>query len=91
MLEFNCRFGDPETQVIMPQLLSDPVEAMLACAAGRLEDAGPVRWSSRPAVAVVMVSGGYPGPYQTGYPITGLHSDSRDPDTIVFHAGRATG
>ena len=58
VLEFNCRFGDPETQVIMPQLLSDPAEVMLACAAGSLDDVPPVRWSTRPAVAVVMVSGG---------------------------------
>ncbi len=87
VLEFNCRFGDPETQVIMPQLLSDPVDAMLACATGSLDDAEPVRWSERPAVAVVMVSGGYPGTYQTGHPITGLEVDADHPDSIVFHAG----
>ncbi len=85
VLEFNCRFGDPETQVIMPQLLSDPVEIMSSCANGSLDDAAPVRWSSRPAVGVVMVSGGYPGPYQTGHPITGL--EDNDDDTIIFHAG----
>ena len=88
VLEFNCRFGDPETQVIMPQLISDPVAAMLSCAAGTLDDVGPVEWSGRPAVAVVMVSGGYPGPYQTGYPIAGLDSaGADDPDSIIFHAG----
>ncbi len=92
VLEFNCRFGDPETQVIMPQLVSDPVEAMLACAAGSLSDAPPVEWSSRPAVGVVMVSGGYPGPYETGYPIDGL-VDGLDAvgaaESLVFHAGAA--
>ena len=91
VLEFNCRFGDPETQAIMPRLVSDPVATMLACAAGRLDDAPPVVWSTRPAVAVVMVSGGYPGPYQTGYAIAGLddndNNNDGDADAIVFHAG----
>ena len=87
VLEFNCRFGDPETQVVMPQLLSDPVEIMLACATGNLVDAEPVRWSSRPAVAVVLVSHGYPGSYQTGFPISGLADTDADDGSIVFHAG----
>ena len=88
VLEFNCRFGDPETQVIMPQLESDPVEIMLSCATGSLCDAPPVRWSQRPAVAVVLVSGGYPGTYRTGYPIHGLAQPAGDEnDSIVFHAG----
>ncbi len=87
VLEFNCRFGDPETQVVMPQLLSDPVEVMLACAAGSLDDVAPVRWSTRPSVAVVMVSDGYPGPYQTGIPIAGLDDGDLSDDVIVFHAG----
>ena len=86
VLEFNCRFGDPETQVIVPQLLSDPVEVMLACATGSLDNVAPVRWSTQPSVAVVMVSDGYPGPYQTGFPITGLGDDDCD-DAVVFHAG----
>ena len=87
VLEFNCRFGDPETQVVMPQLLTDPVEVMLACANGNLDDAEPVRWSSRPAVAVVMVSHGYPGSYQTGFPISGLNGSDADSGSMVFHAG----
>ena len=87
VLEFNCRFGDPETQVIMPRLLSDPVATMLACATGSLADAPPVEWSPRPAVAVVMVSGGYPGPYRTGYIIDGLEDDANDLNTLVFQAG----
>ena len=87
VLEFNCRFGDPETQVVMPQLLSDPAEVMLACATGSLHDVAPVRWSTRPAVAVVMVSDGYPGPYQTGFPIAGLDDGDASDDAMVFHAG----
>ena len=87
VLEFNCRFGDPETQVIMPQLLSDPVEVMLACSTGSLADADPVSWSDRPAMAVVMVSDGYPGTYETGFPILGLTEGDWDPGSVVFHAG----
>ena len=87
VLEFNCRFGDPETQVIMPQLLSDPAEIMLACATGDLTDAGPVRWSDRPAVAVVVVSEGYPGTYHTGFPIAGLDRTDLASESMVFHAG----
>ena len=87
VLEFNCRFGDPETQVVMPQLLSDPVDMMLACATGSLSDVDPVRWATRPTVAVVMVSNGYPGNYRTGFPITGLEDADAEPDTMVFHAG----
>ena len=86
VLEFNCRFGDPETQVIMPQLLSDPVPLMLACATGSLADVPAVQWSYRPTVGVVMVSGGYPGPYETGHPISGLNVADAD-ETLVFHAG----
>ena len=71
VLEFNCRLGDPETQVLMPLLASDPLELMLACAEGNL-DRVSVRWESKNYVGVVMVSGGYPGEYQTGFEITGL-------------------
>ena len=91
VLEFNCRFGDPETQVIMPQLRSDPAEIMLACAAGNLDDVEQVVWSDRPAVGVVMVSKGYPGSYQTGYLIEGLSDNNDDADTLVFHAGTRLG
>lgn len=88
VLEFNCRFGDPETQVIMPRLISDPVDAMMACATGDLNDAKPVEWSDSPVVGVVMVSGGYPGGYETGLEIDGLSgSDRDDGETLVFHAG----
>lgn len=88
VLEFNCRFGDPETQAIMPRLVSDPMEAMMVCATGRLTDAPPVEWADQPAVAVVMVSGGYPGSYETGLEIHGLDDNSRGgADSLVFHAG----
>lgn len=89
VLEFNCRFGDPETQVIMPQLLTDPAAVMRACANGSLDDAPPVEWSTRPTVGVVMASGGYPGDYQTGYPVSGLDDDggTGNGNSLVFCAG----
>ena len=83
-LEFNCRFGDPEAQVILPLLESDPLEVMLACAQGTLDQV-PVSWRSQAHVAVVMTSGGYPGEYPTGCRITGLEAEI--PSSIVFHAG----
>ena len=95
VLEFNCRFGDPETQVILPMLESDPVDAMLACIEGNLSET-QVCWGSRPHVGVVMVSGGYPAAYETGKEISGLDTDSDlkgahgiDSETLVFHAGTA--
>ena len=84
VLEFNCRFGDPETQVILPLLETDPIEAMLACVEGRLSG-GMVRWTTQPHVGVVMASAGYPEAYQTGFPISGL--ESQDTSSLVFHAG----
>ena len=88
VLEFNCRFGDPETQVIMPRLLTDPAPVMLACAGGRLSEAPAVAWSGRAAVGVVLASGGYPGAYRTGYPVAGLRDDADDDgNSILFHAG----
>ncbi|MCC7103803.1 MAG: phosphoribosylamine--glycine ligase [Chloroflexi bacterium] len=87
VLEFNCRFGDPETQVLLPLLESDLLEILLACARGEL-DPQSVRWSSRVACGVSLVSGGYPGRYHTGLPISGL--DTLASDTVIFHAGTAT-
>ena len=89
VLEFNCRLGDPETQVIMPQLVSDPAAVMLACAVGSLDDAPAVEWSGRPAVGVVMASGGYPGDYGTGYAVSGLGPEADDGtgNSLVFCAG----
>ena len=83
VLEFNCRLGDPESQVVLPLLDSDPLEIMLACLNGRLNTT-PVAWSDRSYVGVVMASGGYPDRYDTGFEITGL--DVEDENTKVFHA-----
>ncbi len=85
VLEFNTRFGDPETQSIVPRLKSDLVEMMLAACDGRLHEL-KVHWDPRSCVCVVVSSGGYPGKYQSGFEITGL-SDLNDPDTVIFHAG----
>ena len=89
VLEFNCRLGDPETQVVLPLLASDPLELMLACAQGGL-DRVPVRWETKNYVGVVMVSSGYPSQYQTGFEISGLEKDGPE-DTMVFHAGTKLG
>jgi len=86
VIEFNCRFGDPETQVVLPQLQTDFVDVMEACITGRLAEQN-VTWSGEAAVGVVLASGGYPGSYATGLPITGL--DAVDDDVTVFHAGTA--
>ena len=84
VVEYNCRFGDPETQVLMLRLDSDLLAIMLAVVEGRLSET-EIRWKENAAVGVVMASGGYPGPYQTGYPIEGL--DRLDEGVQVFHAG----
>jgi phosphoribosylamine--glycine ligase len=86
VLEFNCRFGDPETQVILPRLRSDLVELCEATIDGTLDDFA-IDWDTRAAVAVVMASGGYPGKYATGKPISGLERCAALPDVHVFHAG----
>jgi phosphoribosylamine--glycine ligase len=87
VIEFNCRFGDPETQVVLPLLESDFLEIALACVEGRLNQVD-VRWKGSAAACVVLASGGYPGKYSTGYPISGLAAGS--PNTVVFHAGTKT-
>ena len=84
VLEFNARFGDPETQVILPRLQTDLVEIMQAIIDGRLDEIN-IEWSNEPCVGVVIASGGYPGKYQTGYEIGGLYN--LDIDIQVFHAG----
>ena len=84
VLEFNARFGDPETQVMLPRLRSDPVDIMLSVIDGAL-DKTKVEWSDEACVGVVLASGGYPGSYKTGFPIDGL--DRVDDDVLVFHAG----
>lgn len=84
VIEFNCRFGDPETQVIMPLLDSDILDIFVACADGRLADVD-IRWSDGAAACVVLASGGYPGKYAGGIEIKGLDSDSTN--AFTFHAG----
>lgn len=86
VLEFNARFGDPETQVMLPRLKTDLVDIMLAVIDARLGGM-QIEWSRDPCVGVVLASGGYPGRYRTGLPITGL--DRLDSDIMVFHAGTA--
>jgi phosphoribosylamine--glycine ligase len=87
VLEFNCRFGDPETQVVLPLLATDLVDVCEAIAEGRL-DRTPVRWRDETAVCVVMTAQGYPGDYRKGDAITGLAEDAED-GAVVFHAGTA--
>ena len=85
VLEFNCRFGDPETQVVLPLLESDLVELLQACIDGRLDEVTPV-WRAGAAATVVMASGGYPGNYAKGKPIAGL-AGAEAAGCSVFHAG----
>jgi phosphoribosylamine--glycine ligase len=86
VIEFNCRMGDPETQVVLPLMDADLLTLCEATAHGRLASvAETVRWHSGACIGVVLASGGYPGKYETGLPITGL--DSVDPDALIFHAG----
>jgi len=89
VLEFNCRFGDPETQPIMMRLKSDLLEIMLATCEGRLDEV-TLEWDERPAVCVVIASGGYPGDYQKGKVIEGLEAAGKLKDVVVFHAGTAS-
>jgi phosphoribosylamine--glycine ligase len=84
-IEFNSRFGDPETQVILPRLETDLLEIMLAMLNGTLSDID-IRWSEQAAVCVIVASGGYPGSYKKGLPIEGLDEVR---DSLVFHAGTA--
>ncbi len=84
VLEFNCRFGDPETQALLPRLKSDLLEVLWAVVNNRLDQV-TVEWSDEACVGVVLASGGYPGAYETGFPIEGL--DAVDADVQVFHAG----
>ena len=84
VIEFNCRLGDPENQVIMPRLKSDLVEVMLSVVDGSLKERS-LEWADDASVGVVLASGGYPGEHQVSLPIEGL--DKIDPDIVVFHAG----
>ena len=86
VLEFNCRFGDPEAQVLLPRLASDAFEMFDACARSRLDDV-EIRWRPESAVCVVMASAGYPEKYETGKTITGLEEAGSQPGVVVYHAG----
>jgi len=84
-IEFNARFGDPETQVVLPRLKTDLVDIFLASINGRLGEID-ISWSDEAAVCVILASGGYPGSYPKGLPISGLDAAG---DALVFHAGTA--
>jgi phosphoribosylamine---glycine ligase len=86
VLEFNVRFGDPETQPILARLTSDLLEVLLAVCDGTLDEV-TLKWNPRPAVCVVMASAGYPGTYEKGKKITGLKEARQLGDVMVFHAG----
>ncbi|MBN1755947.1 phosphoribosylamine--glycine ligase [bacterium] len=90
VLEFNCRFGDPETQVLMPMLDSDLAEIMLYVINERLDEADILWKKNKKCVCVVMASGGYPKRYKKGFPIEGLESNRIPRETYIFHAGTAT-
>lgn len=85
VLEFNARFGDPETQVLLPRLASDLVPVLLAAAMGNLPERPRLEWSSQTAVGIVVASGGYPATYETGFPVEGLGNVPSG--VLVFHAG----
>jgi phosphoribosylamine--glycine ligase len=86
VLEFNVRFGDPETQVLLPLVSSDWAKLFLATAEGRLKEVS-LRLKKGSAVTVVLASAGYPGPYEKGKFITGLDLASKEPNVLVFHSG----
>ena len=87
VLEFNCRFGDPETQALMMRLKTDLLDLLEAVADERLQDVERIEWDPRPSVCVVLCSGGYPGKFDSGKIITGLEEAAKLPDVKVFHAG----
>ncbi len=91
VIEFNCRFGDPETQVVLP-LLETPLEdIILACCEQRLDSLPPFEWKAAASACVVMAAEGYPGAYKKGLPIGSLDEAQSDTDTVVFHAGTQVG
>ena len=88
VIEFNCRFGDPECQPLMMRLKSDLLEMMIATCEHKLDEV-TIEWDQRPSVCMVMASGGYPGDYATGHEITGIADADAMEDVKVFHAGTA--
>jgi phosphoribosylamine--glycine ligase len=92
VLEFNCRFGDPETQAILPRMKSDLLPLLQATIDGKIDNC-TIEWDERASVTVVMASGGYPDKYETGKPISGLAEAAELEGVHIFHAGtkRANG
>lgn len=88
VLEYNCRFGDPETQVVLPMMQTDFGQVLVAAVGNRLDEIRP-EWYNGCGVCVVLASGGYPGSYQTGFPISGLDAAAAMEGVCVFHAGTA--
>jgi phosphoribosylamine--glycine ligase len=88
VLEFNCRFGDPETQAILPRFEGDLGELFVSAARGDLSGAAP-RWRPEVCVTVTVASGGYPGEYRTGFPVEGLEEAGAVAGVTVFHSGTA--
>ena len=88
VLEFNARFGDPETQAILMRLESPLVDALEACIDGRLAET-TLSWTPGASACVIASSAGYPGSYKTGFPISGLDPAARIPGVRVFHSGTA--
>jgi len=86
VLEYNARFGDPETQVVIPRLKTDIVDIFNAIIDEKLDEVN-IEWEDNAAVCVIMASGGYPKEYKTGYEITGLDEAQKDKNIVVFHAG----
>ncbi len=88
VIEYNCRFGDPETQVVLPRLKTDFVNICMAVAQGKLSHL-KIEWDERPTACVVMASKGYPGSYPKGKVIEGLERAAAHPESYIFHAGTA--
>ena len=88
VIEFNCRFGDPEVQVVLPRMKNDLIPILVACCEGTLEHVS-LEWEEGACVTVVMASGGYPGAYQKGKAISGIPEAEQEAGAVVFHAGTA--
>ena len=87
VIEFNCRFGDPETQVVLPLLETPLDELLIACVQQKLEQQPPIKWKTGSAVCVVAASGGYPDAYERGKAIAGIAPATTEAEAIIFHAG----
>jgi phosphoribosylamine--glycine ligase len=90
VLEFNCRFGDPETQAILPRMKSDLLPLLEATIDGKIDNHS-IAWDERRSVTVVLASGGYPGKYETGHAISGLENAAKIDNVQIFHAGTKRG